>query len=454
MKSIEKKHAVIDLRGAKTRKQKHFERLRNKAKQSSEYYAVSSRAYEQPAISKTISSLRKIDQNEMEKQSKKAWNDVVSGVFRVASIALVVAGSWAYLPSITSSLAYFTDTEGASASMTSGFIDLIASSSPEVTELECGGMADPEVYIETDGNPVNVTASTTGIMGNVRLCNAMDLDVRLLGETVYSGPLSGFHAEDVEDGTMRFVVSLPDDAGPFPENAECVMNIEYTAIQKRHGGVAGFSDKENINLAFSVDSESCDSGCGNPCPCDCCGDLDVDVTNDNDGTITNDFDISTNTGGNDASGGDNGGDGGEIDTGDATTEVDVTNELNINEIIIDENCSGDCCDSGDEDCVTDEDEVTEETVDEDCEDEQDTVCENVDENNFDEGLTDESVNDEPDEDVNEECNEEATGEECNNDVESSPEDLLPDISDDMDNLTESIQDRINEHMGGILGSSN
>ncbi len=410
MKSVEKEHGVIDLRGVKTQEEMRVERLRNKV--LSEYHSVKDM--------ENISSLREVERSGATKQSKETWSDVISGIFRVASIVLLVAGSWTYLPTIASSLAYFTDTEAGSAMMTSGFIDLIASSSPAVTELECGGMADPEVYIETDGNPVNVTASTTGITGNVGLCNAMDLDVRLLGETVYSGPLNGFHAEDIEDGTMRFIVSLPDDAGPFPENAECVMNIKYTAVQKRHGGGVGFSDEENIDLAFSVDAESCDDGC-DPCSCDCCGDLDVGVTNDNDGTIINDFDISTNTGGNTATS------GGTIITGNATSAVSVVNILNVNDTNVENDCDGCTASSSDDVEENDDDEVTEEVNNEDCQSAEVST---------------------------EECLHTVTSAEEEEDVSgtTSTEDLSDNISTDMDDLAESIQDSINEHMSGMLGS--
>ncbi len=457
MKTPRIEHAVVDLRGVMTREQERVEKLRSGAREQQSTTA-SLREMEQSemtkrsravdchaslaktklsayATRKTESSLRGAERSGVTWQSRNdrsIWNDIISGVFRVASIAVIVSGSWMYLPSIANSLAYFTDTEGAPSHMTTGFVDLIASSSPEVIELECGGMEDPEVYIQTEGNEANVSASNIGIVGSANLCNAIELNVRQDGETLYTGSLAGFYAENIEDGLMRFIVSLDSEAGPFAENTQCTTSIEYFAVQKRHGENAGFSDKEIVELAFSVDEDSCDE-CEEP-PCDpcCCGDLYVDVTNENDGTVINDFGISTDTGGNEADGGDGepGGDGGEIETGDAESEVEAETELNINETtIIQECCEGDECVEedlcGEPDEQVGENEETCEEADDRCllEEEGDDVSEIV-----------------PDEEVE-------TGD-IEEDEEKSEETEEGQLAEEM---IADIQNQINEQMSGMLG---
>jgi|GEM_PF-6810277 len=314
--------SIVDLRNVRTEECERVERLRREALLQEERARVLAQA-------QTI-------------QDKRRWQDVVNGVLRVASIVFVVAGSWNVLPTLTGSLSYFMDTEASGSHMTTGFLELSATTSPQVTELSCGGMHDPEVHIQTDGNPATVSASTTALAGSVALCEAIELDVRHHGETLYSGPLTSFSADGILDGTMRFIVSLPDDAGPFADDARCTTSIEFVAVQQRHGGEAGFTDRETVELAFSVDTSSCDS-CDEPC--DTCGDLYVDIVNDNDATVINIFDISSGTGGNTASS------GGTIITGDASSTVLIENSVNVNETVIEVDC---CCECEEEcgECVS------------------------------------------------------------------------------------------------------
>ncbi len=393
---------VIDLRGVRTPAQIKNDEMRKRlsSKQNEKVFLQSDR-----------------------KEAEASFDDVVSGVFRVAGIMFAVVCAWTYLPNISNSLAYFTDTEGSVSEMATGFIDLIVSYSHSVTELECGEMKDPEVEISAEGNKSNVSANVKEITGSASLCGAIDVDVRLLGETIYSGPLQGFYAENIENGTMRFVVSLPDDAGPFPEGTECTTSVEYIAMQSRHGG--GFSDSEIVDLVFSVDSSSCDAGCGDPC--DTCGDLYVDITNINNGTTTNDIDININTGGSTANGDDggnggDGGDGGNIQTGSTSASVIIENILNDIDIDISQN---ECCD--DDDCGLCEDECTE--CGGDCNEEDD--CGTGDEEFA--STTPETSNDEDENELDEDAN----GAEV--------------TASTTDEILQSMQDRINERLDNIVG---
>jgi hypothetical protein len=405
MNCEEQFNTVVDLRGAKTPAQKRAEEIRLRLKEEA----------------------CKNEEKRQEKEDNASWNDVISGVFRLVGIVLIVSGSWTYLPKIALSLAYFTDTEGSSSFMQTGFIDLIATSSPEVTELECGGMKDPEVYIQTEGNKSVVSASTTGVTGNANLCGALNVDVRENGTTLYSGALSGFNSENIEDGTMRFIVSLDTDAGPFPEDAMCTTTISYLAVQKRHGGIVGFSDMETVDLAFSVDTESCDNGCDEPCnSCGCCGDLFVDITNINNASTTNDLNINVNTGGNTANGGNggnggtqggtggDGGDGGNIQTGSSSASVIIENIINTASTTISQNG---CCDDECDECEN-----------EDC-----NVCE-------DESVADEETNTQEQESEEVDSEENLSEQNGNTDEELSSEDMIADM-----------QNQINEQISGMLG---
>lgn len=319
MKYLDQKNKTVDLRGVRSKAQKRIEQLRLRAREVT---------YSIPQTSREVSQ------------------DVIGGSLRVLGIAIIAFGSWTYGPGISASLSYFVDTEGSASLMTTGFIDLLASSSPETIELECVGVEDRWVYLESTGNEANISGSVFGMTSSSTLCKAVELEVRESGNTIYNGLLQDFYVEDIEGDELRFLMRLADDAGPFEEGGEmCTTSIEFLAVQERHGGEVGFSDSEVIELAFYTDEENCGDDCEEDCEDCCCGDLYVDITNINDGTVINIVDVNASTGGNEANG-----EEGEIDSGDADASVEIETILNTNETTIIQDCDCGCCEEEDE-CV-------------------------------------------------------------------------------------------------------
>jgi hypothetical protein len=128
------------------------------------------------------------------------------------------------------SLSYFTDTEGAPANvLASGLLDLTVND-PGAEIISCGGVAVASTSMDTNaaGFPSLISASTTSLSGDPDLCAALELTVRYDTATdsttiYYPGPLAGFAANTMGTGTLRFIVDLAADAGPFPDGASCTM---------------------------------------------------------------------------------------------------------------------------------------------------------------------------------------------------------------------------------------
>jgi len=320
MSNVRPERTIIDLRNVRTKEQKRIEHLRELARRQAEAAR----------------------EGERTTSARAGWNDLVSGVLRVSSMVLVVAGAWSVFPGLASSLSYFTDTEAGNSHLASGLLDLTVSD-PAAELVACGGMAVASTSIETDamGFPTSVSASTTSLEGSLGLCEALDLAVRYDtatdSVTVYTGPAGGFAADELGEGQLRFIASLDGDAGPFPGDVSCIMNIDFRAWLASASGFeeSGYRDRELTQVIFTVDADTCDE-CDKPC--DNCGDLIVTVENDNDATVVNAFTAEADTGGNEGQGTTT------IETGDASTSVSVVNEVNTNitNIISACGCTGEC----------------------------------------------------------------------------------------------------------------
>jgi uncharacterized membrane protein YgcG len=278
---------------------------------------------------------------------------------RVCAILLVVGLSSQVLPSFARSLAYFTDTEGSPAHMSTGVLDLTVTD-PLDTVIGCGDMADLEVpvYATTSGFFARVSASTTHLTGNADFCQALDLSVRYTGtssaETVYTGSLEGFRAPSIGTGTLRFIAELPSGL-VFSDTTSCTMHLGFKAwLAPNEESDSGFSDQESTQVTFVVEPGSC-VDCPPP-PCSGCagGNTTVITNTTNIGTVTNTVSVTASTGGNTSTGG-NGGNGGSggtggaggaggasggVVTGDASAQMNITNTVNTNTTTID--LSGGC----------------------------------------------------------------------------------------------------------------
>ncbi len=310
---------IVDLRNVRTKEQERIARLRWEAGEE----ARRAEAYRQAHTPRP----------------QRHWNDIVSGVFRVASLLLVVGTATVYVPSIASSLSYFTDTEASGSTLASGLFDLTATTTQHAETLSCGGMEDAIITLssDADGLESHITASTTALSGSLELCNSIELDVRHHSNTVFSGQLYDFAATDLTDGDLRFIASVSEHAGPFDDDVSCTMTIRFESWLSCSSDFAqsGYSDAEEVELTFTIDSDTCHE-CDDPC--DTCGDLYVDIENNNHATVTNNIIVISNTGDNEGTGSTT------IETGGASSTVFIYNEINTSSTTVISTCT--CTDCG------------------------------------------------------------------------------------------------------------
>lgn len=263
-------------------------------------------------------------------------------LLRVTCMVLVVASAYHYLPYVASSLAYFTDTEGAPANvLAAGLLDIQADGGGAET-LACGDTTTFSVQTTlTTSRPANYSVGVENAYGNMALCERLAVDAKLDDVRQYpnggSDALLGLYVPSVTtSGLWTFDVSLPLGAQDIPDGAYCSVDIVFQAWCPLTGSYGdGFSDEDRVTI--QVTKEGCNGPDCEPCGTGGCGDVTVVVENNNSATVVNNISSSANTGGNSASG------GGTVVTGDSTSVVNVVNTVNTNvTTITNSNCCSAC----------------------------------------------------------------------------------------------------------------
>lgn len=294
------------------------------------------------------------------------------GLLRVAAIVLTLGAAVHYLPTVTSSLAYFSDTEGAPSSMSAALLGINVADPGGPLPLSCGAsIAASEsavVHFESlEGSvPFSGSVRTSATFGSAPLCEDIELNVDFhdtltdATSTLYTGSISGFTHALRGTGDVTLTALLDDEDGPYTTADSCTIELAFAAYSTtdEYENPGGFRDFATTTVSFSIESNgTCPGPCEPTCPeGGCVGDVLIDVENNNEADVTNVVDISTNTGGNSANGGAGGnggtgggngapgGNGGTITTGNSTVNLDITQTINANntEITLPSSCAGGC----------------------------------------------------------------------------------------------------------------
>ena len=229
------------------------------------------------------------------------------------------------------------------------------------------------------GLPFEYEVENGNFGGDPEFCEALKLTAHRNNIEEYKGPLTGFSAGTFalapgEKDQWMFRVKFPKNTSSLHvAGKKCTFDTIFSANQNDFLFGQAFFDLET--LSHSIMGSSVQGGLG-----------DVTIIIDNHATVTNNVNVSSNTGGNSANGGNggsggdggdtgegghgghggdggDGGDGGNITTGGATTSIYISNTVNTNETTV-TGCGcgcGDCggcgeCSSCEGDCDGNDDE--------------------------------------------------------------------------------------------------
>jgi hypothetical protein len=264
------------------------------------------------------------------------------------------------LATVGSTYSYFTDAEAGGANLFAALgLDVIVDyDASQCTSIEEGGDAWLPFTIDTAGdrNLTTIVDLSTEVVGSSELCGPLLARITRDGEQVYFGSLVNLAVEGLEPGgEWHAEIDYPKGAEPdeIPWGARCEVDIVISGYCARSGLLAasGFTDEERIPIRLAK-AKNC-LNCGP-------GDVHIDIDNDNSADVDVDLDQDITTGGNSANGGDGGdggaggtvtgsgsgsagnggngapgGDGGSIESGDASSAVEIDLEVNENTTEID-----------------------------------------------------------------------------------------------------------------------
>lgn len=237
------------------------------------------------------------------------------------------------LSGVGDTLSYYNDFETSVDNLlAAGELDITANTTIEIDpEISCGQMKDFEIEVATtsDSFPLSHDVHVESGDDTGGLCAAMKVDAQFEGDTlVTESPLLSLLAGPVtQAGTWRFIVSLAADAASVPAGATCTAMFVFRSWPQ--GTVPeedGYTDTEIVPITFTKGPGSCGENPGEPCDptCEVCGDTTIIIKNENNATVVNSASSSANTGGNSANG------GGNITTGNASSSVQIINNINQN----------------------------------------------------------------------------------------------------------------------------
>lgn len=183
---------------------------------------------------------------------------MTKSLIKITSLLLIIGLNWTGLSAITSTVAYFNDTEDSqSNAIITATLDFHLESasdfSPEVTPTQTTSRTINLVNDGSLGFRYQVRAEQ--FSGDLDLCNALELIANLNGDgEEYNGDLTAFSydpGEFTDPESWQFTASLPSDA-PSLENKTCSFKFIFEAIQL--GECVGFNDVEEIDNNISTGS--------------------------------------------------------------------------------------------------------------------------------------------------------------------------------------------------------
>lgn len=253
-----------------------------------------------------------------------------------ALAAFVIAGGYVVY-TLGPSLAYFSDTEGSTASAMSTGSLLVDAHGGGSFGLSCNDREELSVSVTLDGTRTSAYAIRAEFVPGTDngFCEMLKLSAVQRGEERYAGDLLGFSLHDVTDASdWSFTVSA-DDLSVLPDGAMCGVALVFEAYCPALGYLGGgFTDRDAVMFTFVKEpcggDESCDPGC--------CGNVDITI----DQTVTN---ITNNTV---VSGANSGGNtvvgGGTLVTGESGNVITIDGGTQSSVVDIDVACGCAECD--------------------------------------------------------------------------------------------------------------
>ncbi len=172
-------------------------------------------------------------------------------LIKITSLLLITGLTWTGISAVSSTMAYFNDTEGyENNELIVGILDFSLSSasdfSPQVTPTQG---ATRYIDVINEGSlGFEYTVYASDFSGDTDLCSALDLVANLDGGVAeYAGDLTAFSynaGEFIDPENWEFTVTLPSDASADLENETCSFKFIFEAEQV--GDCYGFIDVEEI----------------------------------------------------------------------------------------------------------------------------------------------------------------------------------------------------------------
>jgi len=154
--------------------------------------------------------------------------------------------------SIGGTASFYNDDEIAPDNVfTAGLVDFVLTDTPFASAASTTDWT-VDVTPHEASNPFYYYASSTDLMGNSELCNALTVAATLDGQVMFDGLL-----RDMVTGTTTVISAWTFDFNDFESyvGQSCSFYVEYNSWQTRHGiDQGGYSDTERVMYSITVPS--------------------------------------------------------------------------------------------------------------------------------------------------------------------------------------------------------